>query len=154
MKKLLFFIFSFIFISTFAQLDREHWFAPMVDRVGNSTQYQSIYMSTNETTPFRVDIYHNNTIITTVTISKNNPVKYSIPNSQRSRIITTSQSDLFKPIAMGFYLKGEKPFFASLRFSITNHGEIQTSKGTAALGTEFRAVMAPITVYNSILNFI
>ena len=54
---------------------------------------------------------------------------------------------------MGFYLKGDKPFFASLRFSIKNHGEIQTSKGTAALGTEFRAVVAPITVYNGILNF-
>ena len=153
MKKLLFFLFVLVSITSYAQLDREHWFAPMMDRVGNSSQYQSIYMSTNETTPFNVDIYNNNAIIASVTISKNNPVKYSIPNSQRSRIITTSQSDLFKPVAMGFYLKGVKPFFASLRFSIRNHGEIQTSKGTAGLGMEFRAVMAPITVQNGLLNF-
>ena len=153
MKKLLLFVFSFIYFSSFAQLDREHWFAPMVDRVGNSSQYQSIYLSTNETTPFKVDIYHNNIVVASVNISKNNPIKYSIPNSQRSRIITTSQTNLFKPVPMGFYLKGDKPFFASLRFSIKNHGEIQTSKGTAALGTEFRAVVAPITVYNGILNF-
>ena len=153
MKKLLLLIFSLIYFTSFAQLDREHWFAPMVDRVGNGSQYQSIYMSTNETTPFKVDIYSNNIVVGSVTISKNNPIKYSITNSDRGRIITTSQSALFKPVAMGFYLKGDKPFFASLRFSIKNHGEIQTSKGTAALGTEFRAVMAPITVYNGILNF-
>ncbi len=110
-------------------------------------------MSTNEVVPFSVEVHFNNTVVATVIISKNNPVKYSIPSAQRGRIITTNQSDLFRPIAMGFYLKGAKPFFASLRFSITNHGEIQTSKGTAALGTEFRAVMAPITVNNGILNF-
>ena len=153
MKKLLLFIFSFISFSSFAQLDREHWFAPMVDRSNQTNPYQSVYMSTNEITPFKVDIYNNNIVIGSVTISKNNPVKYSIPNSVRGRIITNSQSDLFRPVPMGFYVKGDKPFFASLRFSIKNHGEIQTSKGTAALGTEFRAVMAPITVYNGILNF-
>ena len=153
MKKLLLLIFFIFSFTSKAQLDREHWFAPMMDEVGNGSQYQSIYMSTNETVPFRVDIYNNNTIVGTATISKNNPVKYSITNTQRGRIITTSPSSLFKPVPMGFYLKGEKPFFASLRFSINNHGEIQTSKGTAGLGTEFRAVMAPITVNNGILNF-
>ncbi|MBF8458218.1 gliding motility-associated C-terminal domain-containing protein [Kaistella sp. G5-32] len=153
MKKLLFFFFVFISLNSYAQLDREHWFAPMMDEVGNGNQYQSIYMSTNEAVPFNVDIYSNNIVVASVTISKNNPGKYSIANAQRGRIITTDKSDLFRPIAMGFYLKGAKPFFASLRFSIKNHGEIQTSKGTAALGTEFRAVMAPITVNNGILNF-
>ena len=153
MKKFLLFLFFIICFASKAQLDREHWFAPMMDEVGNDSQFQSIYMSTNETIPFRVDIYSNNAIVGSATISKNNPAKYSIPLSQRGRIITTSSSDLFKPVAMGFYLKGAKPFFASLRFSIRNHGEIQTSKGTAGLGTEFRAVMAPITVSNGILNF-
>ena len=151
---LLLILFFFSFLNLYSQLDREHWFAPMVDRVNNTTSpYQSIYMSTNETTPFNVEIYHNNVVVATVSISKNNPVKYSIPNSQRNRIITTTQSNLFKPVAMGFYLKGVRPFYASLRFSILNHGEMQTSKGTAALGTEFRAVVAPITVNNGILNF-
>ena len=78
MKKILLLIFSSIFFSSFAQLDREHWFAPMVDRVGNTSQYQSIYMSTNEITPFKVDIYSNNIVVGSVTISKNNPVKYRL----------------------------------------------------------------------------
>ncbi|QDP84701.1 gliding motility-associated C-terminal domain-containing protein [Chryseobacterium sp. SNU WT5] len=153
MKKALLFLFFFIFFNSFAQLDREHWFAPMMDRIGNSSTYQSIYISTNDPVPFNVDIYNNNVIVSSVIVSKNNPVKYSIPRSERKRIITTSQFDLFKPVPMGFYLKGDKPFFATLRFSIKNHGEIQTSKGTAGLGKEFRAVMAPISVNNRILSF-
>lgn len=151
--KLLFLLLVALNSLAFAQVDREHWFAPMFDRVGNSSQYQSIYLSTSETVPFAIDIYHNNVIIKTVTVSKNNPVKYAIPNGERERIITTRQQDLFRPVKMGLYLKGEKPFYASLRFSILNHSEIQTSKGTAALGKEFRAVMAPVSVENPILNF-
>ncbi len=161
MKKLLLFILLFsAYFNAFAQLDREHWFAPMVDRTGNYNQFQRLYMSTDDTTPFKVDIYNNNVIIGSVTISKNNPGKFDIP---RHHIITTPEDQygstvdglmyMFKPISKGIYLKGEKPFFASLRFSVFNHGEMQTSKGGAALGTEFRAVMAPITANNEILNF-
>ena len=160
MKKVLLFIFLFIFGNYFAQLDREHWFGPMSDRVSSasSVNYQTIYMSTGETTPFKVDIYFNNAVVATYMVSKNNPQKYSIPSSQRERIIvrnnwTDPLVGLFEPVTMGFYLKGEKPFFASLRFSIQNHGEIQTSKGTAALGTEFRAVVAPISTASGAISF-
>ncbi|MBV2166814.1 MAG: hypothetical protein KUL76_09830, partial [Kaistella sp.] len=152
MKKLLLLLYIFISFSSYAQLDREHWFAPMVDRAVNGSNYQTIYMSTNETTPFKVDFYNNNTIIGSVTISKNNPGKFNV---NRSYIITTSQSDLFRPVSKGIYVKGSKPFFASLRFSIFNHAEILTSKGTAGIGTEFRAVMAVArkTVNNGNSNF-
>ena len=160
MKKFLLSIFLFLFLFSQAQLDREHWFGPMSDRLSTnfSSNYQSIYMSTGEITPFKVDIYFDNAVIASFMVSKNNPQKYKIPTSQRGRIIANNNfSDpltaLFQPVAMGFYLKGEKPFYASLRFSIQNHGEIQTSKGTAALGTEFRTVVAPITGSTGYLNF-
>lgn len=163
MKKILLLL-LFLTFSTkiFAQLDREHWFAPMMDGASNllfnendanTNKYQSLYLSTNETTPFKVDIYNNNVIIGSVTISKNSPAKYSIPFSQRDKIITRDRMDLFRPVTLGLYLKGERPFYASLRFAILNHGEILTSKGTAGIGTEFRAVMAPIISDNGILNF-
>ncbi len=156
---LLFLIICFSFNNLYSQLDREHWFAPMVDRVSSTHKnYQSIYLSTGETTPFKVDIYFDNAIVESLVISKNNPQRYIIPSSERERIIINPGWDhpevgLFQPVSMGFYLKGEKPFFASLRFSITNHGEIQTSKGTAALGTEFRAVMAPLSAVSGSNNF-
>ena len=151
MKKILFFLLAFISIATSAQLDREHWFAPMVDRSNQTNPYQSVYMSTNETVPFKVDIYSNNVIIGTRTLSKGNPQKFSVP---RNNIITTSATNLFKPVAMGIYIKGEKAFFASLRFSVNQHAEIVTSKGMAGIGTDFYTTPAPIESSLNNVNFI
>jgi gliding motility-associated-like protein len=151
MKKILSFILIFyIFTSAFAQLDREHWFAPMVDRTGNPNPYQKLYLSTSRTTPFPVNIYNNNVLIGTVTISKNNPQKFDV---LREYIITTLQTDLFTPTSKGLYLKAEFPFYANLRFSVFNHAEIITSKGIPSTGKNFYAANAPISVSNLILNF-
>ncbi len=150
-RKLLIFIITCTYICINGQLDREHWFAPMFNRTNLANNYQSLYFSTGETAPFKVDIWHDNRIIGTVIISRNNPAKFDILNSET--IISTEDNDLFRPVAMGLYAKGEKPFFATLRFSVYNHAEIQTSKGKAGLGKEFRAVMAPIVPRNHILNF-
>ena len=151
MKKTLSFLFILcIFTSVFAQLDREHWFAPMVDRSGAPNPYQNLYLSTNRTTPFPVNIYNNNILIGTVTISKGNPQKFDV---LRNYIITTQQTDLFTPITKGLYVKAEFPFYANLRFSVFNHAEIITSKGIPSTGKSFLAASAPITVSNNILNF-
>ncbi len=101
-------------------------------------------------TPFLVTIYNNNTVIGTVTISKNNPQKFDV---LRSYIITTLQTDLFTPGTKGLYLKADFPFYANLRFSVYNHAEIITSKGIPSTGKNFFVASAPITVSNNILNF-
>lgn len=151
MNKILSFLFIFyIFSSVSAQLDREHWFAPMVDRTGNPNPYQKLYLSTNRTTSFPVSIYNNNVLIGTVNISKNNPQKFDV---LRDYIITTQQTDLFTPTSKGLYLKAEFPFYANLRFSVFNHAEIITSKGIPSTGKVFYAANAPISVTNIILNF-
>jgi gliding motility-associated-like protein len=133
-------VFSLNFLTVYSQLDREHWFAPMMSRNDQGIQYQTLYMSTSDETPFNVDIYNNNTVIGSVMISKGNPGKFDVP---RQYIITTEADSLFVVGTMGLYLKGEKPFFANLRFSNSNHAEIVTSKAGAGLGTTFRVVMAP-----------
>ncbi|MCJ8153634.1 T9SS type B sorting domain-containing protein [Chryseobacterium sp. SSA4.19] len=151
MKRILSFLFIFYFFtSAFAQLDREHWFAPMIDRTGNSNPYQKVYLSTSRTTPFPVSIYNNNVLIATVNISKGNPQKVDI---LREYIITTQQTDLFTPTTKGIYLKAEFPFYANLRFSVFNHAEIITSKGIPSTGKNFHVATAPITVNSLILNF-
>ncbi|WP_294248471.1 T9SS type B sorting domain-containing protein [uncultured Chryseobacterium sp.] len=151
MNKILSFLLIFYFFSSvFAQLDREHWFAPMIDRTGNPNPYQKLYLSTNRTTSFPVSIYNNNVLIATVNISKGNPQKVDI---LRDYIITTQQSDLFTPTTKGLYVKAEFPFYANLRFSVYNHAEIITSKGIPSTGKLFYAANAPITVNSNILNF-
>ena len=150
MKKLLFLLFSFISFFSFAQLDREHWFAPMFDGQSNGGDEQFLQVSTNETTPFKVYVYNNNLVVTTLTISKGNPGVYNVP---RSYIITTSTFDLFKVRTLGLYIKADKPCFANLRFGVTNHTEIITSKGTAGIGTKFYTVVAPNTYYSTNTGF-
>ncbi|MDM1062157.1 T9SS type B sorting domain-containing protein [Empedobacter falsenii] len=151
MKRYLLIIFLFFnIIQSFAQLDTKHWFAPMVDRTGNPYPSQRIYLSTNRTTPFEVKIYNNNLVVGNVTISKGNPGYFVIP---RNLIITSDVADLYKPVKMGLYLESDYAYFANLRFSVANHAEIITSKGRAGIGDLFYTVMAPITTYNDILNF-
>lgn len=151
MKKHIFFFIIFLsWLNLTAQLDREHWFAPMIDRSTSSNPNQKLYLSTNRTTPFSVTIYNNNVVIGTVNLSKGNPQKFDIP---REFIITTQQSDLFTPTTKGIYVRADFPFYANLRFSVFNHAEIITSKGIASTGKKFYAAMAPITVSNGILDF-
>lgn len=143
MKKILQFLLILVFSTKlFAQLDREHWFAPMYDGQSNAGDYeQFLHLSTNETTPFTVYIYSNNVLIAQKTISKGAP---GVVDIQRQYIITDGNyDDLNKVITKGLYVKGDKPLFANLRFGVTNHSEIITSKGTAGIGTSFYTVMAP-----------
>lgn len=150
MRKILFFLFAFIYFNSYAQLDREHWFAPMFDGQSNSGDEQYLHLSTNDTTPFNVNVYNNNVVIAQKTISKGNPGVIYIP---RSYIITTEYSDLLRVRTMGLYVKAERPCFANLRFGVINHAEIITSKGTAGIGTKFYTVVAPNSLYNDILGF-
>lgn len=150
MKKFLCFLLLAISILSYAQLDREHWFAPMFDGQSNGTPQQYLHLSTNETAPFNVTIYNNNIVINQVSISKGNPAIIPI---LRSYIITDDPNDLHKVGTMGLYVKADKPCFANLRFRVTNHAEIITSKGTAGIGTKFYTVVAPNLQNNANLGF-
>ncbi len=145
MKKFLFFfVFTFTVISLKAQLDTDHWFAPMAAaNSGTLRNFTSnLYLSTNETTPFRVDVYNNNKFFTTVQLVKGNPQKIQIPEEF---MVTVNPIEILTPTSKGLYVKGTKKFFANYRFSVLNHAEIITSKGLAGIGTEFYAAMAPIS---------
>lgn len=142
MKKILLTICTFLCLLFNAQLDTDHWFAPMASKSGMVGLQGYLYLSTNETTPFNVQIFNNNVLYTTVQVSKGNPAQVSIPNNF---LITNNQSDLFTPNSMGLNVKGPKKFFANYRFSVPNHAEIITSKGLAGLGKTFYVGLAPLT---------
>lgn len=149
MKKLLTIFLFFISYFISAQFDTEHWFAPIVDRTGGLDAEQYLYLSTNRTTPFTVEIYNNNTLYKTISISKGNPGKINI---DRNLMITENQADLFTPNKMGLHLVGEFKFFAHFRFAVRNHAEIITSKGKAALGKTFFTGMVENSVGRDYIN--
>lgn len=117
-----------------AQMDTEHWFAPMFSNYTSAANYQAVYLSTSETTPFPVKIYSGNSLIGTVSLSKGAPQIFEIP---RQYIITEAVNEVSTIQQKGLHLVGDKKYFATLRFSVHNHAEIVTSKGKAALGQEF-----------------
>ncbi|MFC6269329.1 T9SS type B sorting domain-containing protein [Frigoriflavimonas asaccharolytica] len=149
-KLLLILVLFFVTTSEFsAQRDTDHWFAPMMSR-GPANNRQALFFSTDSVTPFPVSIFSNNVVIGTVTISKGSPQFFDVP---LNNIITSSQSDLFTVKNLGLYTKADKPYYATLRFSITSHGEILTSKGKAGIGKKFYSVHAPLTTSGSGQNF-
>ncbi|MBM7418555.1 MULTISPECIES: gliding motility-associated C-terminal domain-containing protein [Chryseobacterium] len=149
MKRFLLIICTFWCFILNAQLDTEHWFAPMSAKAGTGGLEGYLYLSTNETVPFSVQIFNNNTLYTTVQVSKNNPTQVIIPNNF---LIASAQNQLFTPNNMGLNVKGPKKFFANYRFAMSNHAEILTSKGAAGLGTTFYAGVAPISGSENHMN--
>lgn len=141
MKKSFLFLLFFLSSIFYAQMDVEHWFAPMGNNYQSPENYQAVYLSTKETTPFNVEIYSESTLLATKTISKGKPETFTIP---REYIITDNSADRMKVLTMGLHLIGTKKYFANLRFSVRNHAEIVTSKGLAGLGKAFYLGMPPV----------
>ncbi|WP_326981156.1 gliding motility-associated C-terminal domain-containing protein [Chryseobacterium sp. MYb264] len=149
MKKILLSICVFLCVTFNAQLDLEHWFAPMSASSLQGTPKGFLYLSTNETTPFPVQVYNNNNVISTVQLSKGNPAQVNIPNNM---MIASTPSNLFTSTPMGLYVKGGKKFFASYRFTVSDQAEFVTSKGSAGLGKTFFVGMAPNTTAKPYVN--
>jgi len=156
MKKfLLSFVLIFFSINTlFAQRDTEHWIAPYFMATSATGYANALYLSTDSTTPFPVKIYNNNILLTTITISKGSPQTYTVAPAL---ISTSTASEAATVITKGLYLKGDKPFFCSLRAAQLSHGEIITSKGKAGIGTKFYAAATPITyafsTFDTLIDF-
>lgn len=117
MKKFLLAFCTFIGLIVNAQLDNEHWFAPMSASSLQGTPECFLYLSTNETTPFSVQISNNNTVFSTVQVSKNNPVQLTIPNNY---MIASTPNSLFTANSMGLHVKGTKNSLPTSGFQFPN----------------------------------
>ncbi|MCS3871643.1 gliding motility-associated-like protein [Chryseobacterium ginsenosidimutans] len=146
---LLSFVLMFCAINTlFAQRDTDHWIAPFYASLTGYTN--AVYLSTDSTTPFDVKIYNNNNLIQTVSVVKGTPVVFTVPTNL---INGTATADAFTIGTKGLYLKGDKPFYCTLRVAQGAHGEIVTSKGKAGIGKKFYVAAAPNSTNSSSNNF-
>ncbi len=149
MKKFLLAICTFLCLLVNAQLDNEHWFAPMSASSLQGSPQCYLYLSTNETVPFSVQVSNNNIVFSTVQVSKGNPVQLTIPSNY---MIASTANQLFTQNSMGLHVKGIKKFFANFRFSVPNQAEIITSKGLAGIGKTFFIGTAPTTFPKDYVN--
>jgi len=161
MRKLLLYLMTFVLFSANlqAQYDNEHWIAPYY---ASSTGYtHGVYLSTDSTTPFDVEIYNNNIVVHTITgLVKGTPRVWQLTTTQAenylyARTTATDGEQGLLVLNKGLYIKSpsERKFYVSLRMYTSAHAEFLTSKGKAGIGTEFYAAPAPLTGTTSIMNF-
>ncbi|HCA05663.1 MAG TPA: gliding motility protein [Chryseobacterium sp.] len=108
-----------------------------------------LYLSTNETVPFSVQVSNNNVVFSTVQVSKGNPIQLTVPSNY---MIASTPGSLFTQNSMGLHVKGNKKFFANFRFSVPSQAEIITSKGLAGIGKTFFIGTAPTTYPKDYVN--
>jgi len=147
-KSIFIFICFFYTLSVKAQLDLEHWFPPFFQSTTGISDIK-IYLSTDKTTPFKVNIYNDNTLINSVTLSNSSPIEYTLPDDAVIR--TNVERRTMVPSSMGLYIAGEKSFYASLRIS-GSYTEIMASKGKSAIGKEFFVVNDQVVLYEDPAN--
>lgn len=161
MKKL-FLSFLFLILNTFevkAQLDTEHWFAPMINRHSGAAKQdnkQYLHLSTNETAPFDVEVYSGNKLVYTIkNLQKGSPKNQEI---KEEYIVYRDENEAGKVINKGLYVKGPKKFYANLRIATRSNADIIISKGKAGIGNKFYAVTAPLSTesnrFNSMIGII
>jgi len=161
MRKLLLYLMTFVLFSANlqAQHDNEHWIAPYY---ASSTGYtHGVYLSTDSTTPFDVEIYNNNIVVHTITgLVKGTPKVWQLTTTQAenylyARTTATDGEQGLLVLNKGLYIKSpsERKFYVSLRMYTSAHAEFLTSKGKAGIGTEFYAAPAPLTGTTSGMNF-
>ena len=138
-------------------MDTEHWFAPMYDTYtnpdpiyDNSLNGDFLYLSTDSVDDFEVVVYSEEVEFAKVIIRKGNPKYIKLPPNV---ITTTNPSHTFLVAKKGLHLIGSRKFFANLRILRGPDAEIINSKGFAGLGTDFFAVMTPLSSWTApVLN--
>ena len=132
------------FNKTFTQYSKSH-FIPPITTTGDGAAFpveQYIYVSTPSETPVSVTIRSLGNEEITGLVSNSNPWAYFIGSGNETNLIVNTNSlngSVFND--KGFIVESENLIYVSVRlFSGGNYqaGTI-VSKGTAALGTEFRA---------------
>jgi gliding motility-associated-like protein len=141
MKKLALIFLLLSSIIAFSQLSNKHWIPPLHSRTSSNISDQYAYLSTAETTPFRVTVTDGNG-----NAYPGSPFDLSASSPQRIPIGTGQPTKMFLDLSdvnvvvsdKGIILEGSKDFYVSFRVRNTAHAETIISKGRPGIGTSFR----------------
>ena len=136
-----FILFWLVPCDLFSQLDSVHYIPPLHSRKNNQVGNHYLYISTPSSTPFTLTIEDGGgNVLATANISDAAPYIYTIGNTQNngSKAFVPSYNLNTVLTNKGLKVYGSDVFYVSLRVQSTYQAECLTSKGNAALGTEFR----------------
>ena len=129
-------------VNCFAQYDKSHFIPPFYSRDSTNGElgFHYLYLSTNNVTPFNVEIIKSDgTLITLITISKTAPAEVILGWNYFATVMVR-ESQLNTPLTdEGVIARADHAFFANVRHLSAAQGMSLTSKGTLALGTRFRS---------------
>jgi uncharacterized repeat protein (TIGR01451 family) len=134
--------------NTYAQLDSEHYLPPLKQVSNNAAiQQQAIYLSTPETTPFDVEIYRGTSATPLLTItnlakgaSKVFDSSNGLGNGDNNITLVTNGNTgiVLTNSGLRFVSPSGKKFYVNYRGRSSAQAGSLTSKGSKALGRDFR----------------
>jgi len=129
--------------SGFSQLSDLHYLPPLKQQSNNQAiREQAIYLSTPVTTAFSVNVFRGASIVplTSFLLSKAAPVTYSLPDGDNdiSLVSNINAGVVLNNSGLRFESTSGQQFYVNYRGRSASQGASLTSKGRAAMGTEFR----------------
>lgn len=126
-----------------AQLSDLHYLPPLKQGQNNQAiQQQAIHLSTPETTPFTVNVYRgtNPAILTSFTISNTAPAVYNLANGDNNITLVDNAHTgiVITDAGLRFESTGGERFYVNYRGRSGSQAASLTSKGRAAMGTQFK----------------
>jgi gliding motility-associated-like protein len=159
MKKALFYIFTFLSISCFAQFSKTHYIPPLISANG-LVEDQYLYISTPSTKNVNFKIITIGGAVINATVNNTNPYIHTVGSGDDTQLFTpNTYIGIVKN--KGYIIEAEDLIYVSARVNagITinngyNHAGGLVSKGNSALGTTFRlgAMLNPL-YDTTLLNF-
>ncbi len=141
----LIYVLLFLCFSTpaFAQLSDLHYLPPLKQGQNNGAiQQQAVYLSTPENTAFTVNAYlgTNGIPIASFTISKTSPAVYNLANGDNNITLVDNANTgvVLSNSGLRFVAPGGNNFYVNYRGRSASQAASLTSKGRAAIGTNFK----------------
>jgi uncharacterized repeat protein (TIGR01451 family) len=140
---------------SWAQLSDVHYLPPLRQRAPDLNN-QAVYLSTPEATAFDVNIYIGTATVpvAVVSISNSVPFIYTLSNGDNNITMVTAANvgAVLSSSGLRFESLGGEEFYVNYRGRNSAQGASLTSKGRAAMGTQFKWGGVPLIANRSIHN--